>query len=197
MSTEDSISKTVAVAVPKLVQVLTSLTPEGRKRAIASALMIFGEVPLSKSPPEEDKKDPKNDSVSSDGVSAKAIAWMKNNQITRQELEHVFSIDKDSIDVIAAKLLEKTKSKQTVQAYVLCGVANFLRTGEMGFSDANARSLCARVGCYDGKNHSGNIGSKKLGNLIGGTMESGWKITNPGLTEGAKLIKQLASQGAK
>ncbi|MEJ0089712.1 MAG: hypothetical protein WDM80_08225 [Limisphaerales bacterium] len=116
---------------------------------------------------------------------------MKKNQIIREELEHVFAIDKDSIDIIAARLPEKTKSKQTIQAYVLCGVAAFLRKGEMVFSDIDARALCEKVGCYDAKNHMTNIGAKRLGNLISGTKE-GWKITNPGLTEGAKIIKLLA-----
>ncbi|MEJ0089711.1 MAG: hypothetical protein WDM80_08220 [Limisphaerales bacterium] len=59
MSTEDSISKTVAVAVPKLVGILTPLAPEGRKRAIASAMMVFGETtPLQKTR-DDDNEDQK------------------------------------------------------------------------------------------------------------------------------------------
>jgi hypothetical protein len=194
MSAEDSISKTVAVAVPKLVGILTPLSTEGRQRAIASAMMIFGEATPLKTSKEEEKKDPKNDPASSDGISAKAVIWMKKNAITQEELEHVFAIDKDSIDVIAAKMPEKTNSKQTKQAYVICGVAIFLRSGEMGFSDADARALCDKVGCYDSNNHHTYI--KKFGNLISGSKATGWKITNPGLTEGAKLIKQLTSEAS-
>jgi len=84
---------------------------------------------------------------------------------------------------------EKTKAKQTVQAYVLCGIAAFLLTGEYGFTDIDARALCEKVGAFDLNNHATN--TKKFTNLITGSKDSGWKITNPGLSEGAKIIKKL------
>lgn len=187
MSTEDSILKSVAAATPKLVQLLTPLTPEGRKRAIASAMMIFGETaPSTYSSKETDRQEPL---AVGDGISHKAAAWMKKNNITREQLEHVFSIDKNAVDIIAAKMPGKGRAKQTVEVYVLCGVVTFLQSGELNFTDEYARSLCEKVGACDKANHAANI--KKFGNLITGSKGSGWKLTNPGLSEGANIIKQL------
>jgi hypothetical protein len=190
MSIEDSILKSVVAATPKLVQLLTPLTPEGRQRAIASAMMVFGETPSFKKTKEDD-----NDATTAgEGICPKAAVWMKKNVITREQLEHVFSIDKDAIDIIAAKMPGKGKAKQTVEVYVLCGVAIFLKTGEMSFTDECARKLCEKVGACDKTNHAANI--KKFGNLITGSKDSGWKITNPGLLAGSKIIKQLIPEAS-
>lgn len=194
MATEDSILKSVATATPKLVQLLTPLTPEGRQRAIASALMVFGE---SLSTPTQQKGkdldlDPDPRAAAGDGICQKAATWMKKNALSREQLEHVFSIDRDSIDVIASTMPQKTVAKQVVQAYVVCGMVAFLKTGELAFADKDARELCEKVGAYDPGNHA--TYTKKFGNLITGSKESGWKLTNPGLSEGVKIIKQLVPE---
>ncbi len=88
---------------------------------------------------------------------------MSKYSVTEAQLEHVFSIDADSVDVIAAKLPGKSKRQQTVQAYLLCGLKSYLRTGEVTFSDKEAREICDKVGCYDIANHSNYL--KAFGNL--------------------------------
>ncbi|TAL07037.1 MAG: hypothetical protein EPO07_00915 [Verrucomicrobia bacterium] len=193
MATEDQILKAVAGATPKLVQLLTSLTPEGRQRAIASALMVFGES-LPQGTRQKDKgEDMDTDTpATGEGICQKAAAWMKKNNLSREQLEHVFSIDRNSIDVIASKMPQKTVSKQVVQAYVICGVAAFLKAGELAFADKDARTLCEKVGAYDQANHA--TYTKRFGNLITGSKDSGWKLTNPGLSEGVKIIKELAPE---
>ncbi len=127
--------------------------------------------------------------VTEEGIATKACLWMKKYAITREQLDHVFSIEPDSIDVIAARMPATGKRQQTVQAYVICGLKAFLKTGEPAFTDAEGRELCDRVGCYDVANHSNY--RKAFGNLLSGSKESGWKLTNPGLSEAAKFVKQL------
>src|SRR5450759_3063026 len=120
MATEDQILKSVAAATPKLVQLLTPLTREGRQRAIASALMVFGES-LSSATRQKDKDADVvsgSHAAAGEGICQKAAAWMKKNALSREQLEHAFSIDRDSIDVIASQMPQKTVSKQVVQAYV-------------------------------------------------------------------------------
>jgi hypothetical protein len=194
MATEDQILKSVAAATPKLVQLLTPLTPEGRQRAIASALMVFGES-LSSATRQKDKDADVvsgSHAAAGEGICQKAAAWMKKNALSREQLEHAFSIDRDSIDVIASQMPQKTVSKQVVQAYVICGVAAFLKTGELAFTDKDARRLCEKVGAYDQANHA--TYTKKFANLITGSKEAGWKLTNPGLSEGVKIIKELVPE---
>src|SRR5690242_2949247 len=101
-SNPSSVSKAVLEAVPKLVEVLSPLSLEDRQRAISATMVLFGHsVPIATihSP----KAAAHVEQIpSEDGVSAKASLWMKKYGITRQQLDHVFSIEADSIDVIAA-----------------------------------------------------------------------------------------------
>jgi hypothetical protein len=179
--------KLVLEAVPKIVQVLAPLSPEERQRAIAAAMTLFGEpVPAQNTIL---KAHPEQHLASEGGISGKAVAWMKRNSITREQLDHIFSIDHDAIDVIASSMPGKSKRQQTSQAYVLCGLRSFLQTGELSFADKDARELCVNKGCYDSPNHSNHM--KAFGNLLSGSKDSGWKLTYPGLSEGAQIIKQL------
>jgi hypothetical protein len=187
---ENSI-KLVLEAIPKIVHVLTPLSSEERQRAISAAMLLFGETAPT---PSASLKTLKSEEHPPDegGISGKGLLWMKKNALTREQLEHVFSIDSDSIDVITSNLPGKSKRQQTVQAYVLCGLKSFLRTGETSFSDKEGRELCdKKVGCYDSPNHSNYM--KAFGNFLSGSKETGWKLTNPGLSEAAQIVKQLMS----
>ena len=119
---------------------------------------------------------------------------MRKNQISREQLDQIFSIDDNAFDVIAAKMPGKSKRQQTVEAYIICGVKAFLQTGEPNFTDKEGRQLCQKIGCYDRPNHYNYI--KAFGNRIGGSKDSGWKLTNPGLTDAAQLIKQIAGNNS-
>lgn len=191
MSEERSVSKLVVEAVPKLVHVLEPLSPDDRQRAIAATLVLFGqptptsrEIAAIKGGVTEVQHD------LGDDLSPKAVAWAKKNGVTRELLDHVFAIDADSVDVIAGSMPDTGKRKQTVQAYILCGLASFLKSGDVAFADNDARALCNKVGCYDIANHGAYI--KGFSNLIHGSKGAGWKLTNPGLIEAAQIIKRLA-----
>jgi hypothetical protein len=175
--------KLVLEAVPKIVEVLAPLSSEERQKVIAAAMLLFGE-PAPKMPSKELPL------VATDGISGKALAWMKKNSITREQLDHVFCIENDSIDVIASKMPAFGKRQQTVQAYIVCGLKSFLKTGEPTFSDDEGRELCSKVGCYDVANHSNY--RKAFGNFVSGSKDAGWRLSNPGLSEGAQIVKQLA-----
>src|SRR5437764_1070785 len=105
MSEEKSITKNVVAAVPKLVQVLEPLSPDERHRAISAAMILFGQSAPTQSTAQYGGHSGDSHEVG-DGICAKAANWMKKNAITREQLDHVFSIESDSIDVIAARLPE-------------------------------------------------------------------------------------------
>ena len=191
MSDEKSTTKNVVAAVPKLVQLLEPLSPDERNRAISAAMIVFGQSAPSQSATQHGGHSGESHEVG-EGICAKAASWMKKNAITREQLDHVFMIEADSIDVTAARMPESGKKKQTLQAYVLCGVKSFLRTGDTTFNDAEARKLCSTVGCYDSPNHANY--TTAFGNLITGSKDAGWKLTNPGLSSGAQIIKQLTPE---
>src|SRR5688572_11833212 len=118
----------------------------------------------------------------------KAVPWLRKNAISREQLDHIFMIGDESIDVIAA-MPGKGKRQQTIQAYVICGLRSFLGSGDAAFSDKQARDLCVKTGCYDSPNHATYM--KDFGNWISGRKDSGWRLTNPGLNEAARLVKLL------
>lgn len=124
-----------------------------------------------------------------EGVSDRASIWMRQNQISREQLDQIFSIEMNPVELIAPSLPGDSKRKQAVQAYIMCGMCSFIRSGELTFTDANARALCERIGCFDSGNHTNVI--RAFGNLITGSKDAGWRLTNPGLSEAAKIIKQL------
>jgi hypothetical protein len=177
-------------AVPKLVDLLVGLNSEERKRAISAAMTLLGDSPVATSTAGASMpRGGREYAEAGDGISAKAVAWMTKSQITREQLEHVFSIDEKSIDVIAHKMPGDSKRKQTAEAYVIAGLMAYIQTGDLQFTDDAARDVCRKVACYDQANHANYM--KAFANWIGGNKNS-WKLSNPGLTKAAEIVKTIA-----
>ncbi len=183
-------SGTAVEALPKLVQLLANLPAAERDKAISAAKILLGDSQRSLSNAGDEHSGGNINGTSIDGLSAKAAHWVRKNGLNRDQLDQVFSLDDNTFDVIAAKMPGKSKRQQTVEAYILCGLKSFLQTGEPNFTDKDGRQLCQKVGCYDRPNHYNYI--RAFGNRIGGSKDTGWKLTNPGLTEAAQIVKQLA-----
>jgi hypothetical protein len=105
-----------------------------------------------------------------------------------EQLEHSFLIKNGSAEIIA-QIPGGSNREKVRNAYVLVGIANFLRTGDQKFDDTDARSLCERFGIYDSTNHSKYM---KGGNEFTGSREKGWTLTMPGLKVGANLVKEAS-----
>lgn len=125
------------------------------------------------------------------GISPRAATWLRQNGITTDQLETVFDIADGGAGLIA-ELQGKSSKENTLNAYVLYGIAKFLPSGDVSFDDKAARALCVSLGCYNSANHAVYMNAK--GNLFTGSKDKGWKLTAPGLKRGAELIKTL-SQG--
>lgn len=189
MTTESTDPAATAGIVVQLVQLLTPLSTADRQRAIAAAMIVLDEpTPVQMRTRKDASEHPSQDSDNE--IHPKGTQWMTKNGITRAQLDHVFSIDASSMDVIASKLPGKSKRQQTVDAYVLCGLKSYLSTAEMTFADKDARDICNKVGCYDSANHSNYM--KAFGNLVAGSKDGGWKLTNPGLAHAASVVKEAA-----
>src|SRR5204862_56771 len=112
------------------------------------------------------------------GISEKATAWIRKNGIDTDALEQTFHIDGGKVELIGESI-GNSKRQQTVNTYLLTGIAAYLATGSPEFSDDDARNYCQHFGCYDSPNHSNYV--KAFGNRITGSKASGWKLTAPGL----------------
>lgn len=186
-----------------IVEALTPLDSVERQRVIQAALTLLGDSFI---PPRETLGESTrgnaggraggNGSSSGneeqiDGISNQARIWIKKNSISKEQLDEVFHIADGAVTVIASEIPGKKSGQKCVNAYVLQGISTFLLSGESSFDDKSARALCERAGFYDFTNHAKYVATK--GNLFTGSKQAGWKMTNPGLKQGADLIKQLTN----
>jgi hypothetical protein len=124
--------------------------------------------------------------------NGKARTWMSRNKVTAEEIAHVFHVDGETVDVIVDTVPGKNQKAQAINAYMLTGIAEFLKTGESKFTDKAARETCKKLGCYAETNHSTHM--KKPGNVLSGSKENGWTVTGPGMKTAAELIKGFTAE---
>jgi hypothetical protein len=175
-------NKTLSQVVGKIVEELESLSSDERKRAVQAAMTILGEEAIKSSQAADESIE------GAEKIHVRARTWMKQNEITVDQLQQVFLMDGEVI----ASIPGDNKKDQVRNAYILTGVARFLFAGEQKFDDAPAKALCESRGLYDSTNHSK---STKSGSDFTGSKQNGWTITQPGLKAGALLIKSIANQG--
>src|SRR5438067_1583334 len=102
-------------ALPKLVELLAELPALEREKAICAAKILLGDVPSSTTAQTQQQSHVQTDGESNDGVAAKAVHWMRKNNLSRVQLDQVFSIEDNTFDVIAAKMPGKSKRLQTME----------------------------------------------------------------------------------
>jgi hypothetical protein len=176
----------------ELYKLLEPHEPDVRERAIRAAMVMLGGnlqvtapyKPLSPEVPEEDHDGPP--------LASKVKTWMRSHGITREQLSEVFHLDSAACEVLPSESPGKNGKEKTINAYVLTGVSAFLQTGETKFDDKTARDVCKTMGCFNEGNHAYYL--KGRGNVLGGSKDSGWTLTGPGLKLGAELIRNLAGE---
>ena len=177
----------------ELYKLLEPQEPDVRERAIRAVMVMLGTssqaAPDGRLSPELPEGDPFGPPLTS-----KAKSWMRANSITHEQLGHVFHLEGGAPEVLPSEAPGKNGKEKTINAYVLTGIAAFLQTGEARFDDRTARDVCRAMGCFNEGNHAYYLKGK--GNVLGGTKDSGWMLTGPGLKLGAELIKGLASDKA-
>lgn len=179
-------------ALAQIIDTLTPLETEVRQRTLAAAQAYFApaQPALQSAPPSHSAPQQQTIEVNS-AISAKAEIWMKQNNVSDEDLERVFHTSKDDAEFIASSVPGKSKKDQTFNAYILLGISKLISTGNPFFEDKEARELCVKQGCYDSANHATYFKDKS--NELAGTKEKGWTVTAPGLKSGALLVKELAS----
>ena len=185
-------SKNIAAVVTKMVNELGGLkSDEERERAFAGARAVLGmagaATPASsavvrQSAPESSS----HDGATIDGIAGPGMTWVKRSGLSQGDIEKYFHIDDGKVTLIA-EAIGKGKREQSINTYLLTGVAALLETGKAEFTDQTARANCTQLGCYDSPNHSGTL--SQFGNRITGSKAAGWKLTAPGLSTAAAILK--------
>jgi len=172
----------------KLIEILGPLSPEDRARIIRAAMVLLGDPEIKTSP--EKESGPKFQIDDAAQLPPRAQLWMKHNNISEEQLQEVFHVGGEDIDIIAAHIPGKSKKEQTFNAYLLSGIKELLSAGNAVFQDKSARSLCESAGCFDAANHATYL--KDRGNEFSGSKDKGWSLTAPGLKRAAEIVKELA-----
>jgi hypothetical protein len=177
----------VADVATKIVTLLTPLNSEERQRAVQAALTLVGESPAVLK--EATGSDVEKNEAQETGIAPRAKTWMRQHGLEMMSLQQVFHLEGGNVEVIASKIPGKSDKEKTLNAYVIEGVRCLLASGEPGFDDKSARTLCKTHGCYNDANHAVYLRDK--GNRLTGSKEKGWKLTAPGLAHAASLITEM------
>jgi hypothetical protein len=184
-------SKTIAAVVTKMVGDLSGLkTDEERERAFAGARAVLG-MAATAAPPASGSghAGPSNGGDNFPGVSNAGAAWIKRNGLVSEYLDQYFHIEDGKVTLIG-DAIGSGKREQSINTYLLTGVAALLETGKADFTDKAARDYCMQLGCYDSPNHSNTL--SQFGNRLTGSKKVGWKLTAPGLSAAAAILKPKA-----
>jgi hypothetical protein len=176
--------KPLTQAVANIVHELENFSSEDRHRIVHASMTLLGEAP-TRFVLEGEDAEPRQDQ--SEGVSAKARNWMKQQGLTLEQISQVFHFGDEGAEIIAP-VPGAYKKEQVRNAYVLCGIGRLLTTGETRFDDKFARSVCESGGFFDSTNHMKYM----KGSEFTGSREKGWVLTAPGLKLGASLVAQLS-----
>jgi hypothetical protein len=182
--------------VNMVVAALEPFSSDERKRIIKASLTVLEEEVVEATPPPATPPATPFEQapvVGAENIHPTAQRWMKTYNVTRDELDQVFHIEKGSTTVLSIELPGSNKRANTHSTYVLAGIASLIATGESNVDDKVARELCENLGCYDSNNHA--VTMKEIGNVLNGSKAAGYKLTAPGLKEGASLVKKIAGTG--
>jgi hypothetical protein len=180
--------------VTGLYDLLEPADPAERKKAIKAAMTMLGDdASVADQKPEKRAAGAADDDDNGDGSEypVKARQWMGKYNVTEEHINNVLHVENGSAEVVAHEAPGSSGKQKTINAYVLTGISQLFATGEAKFDDKSARAVCKSMGCLDESNHAYNLKGK--GNLIGGSKDSGWTLTGPGLKSGAELVKGLSS----
>ena len=187
-------SNKIAGVVTKLVSALEGLeNADERRRAIQAALTVCGDPALRVAGASADTATSGGADANPTEIHAAGLAWMKRSGLALQDIQQVIHIDDSSASLLSA--VGEGKRVQTINTYLLTGVASLLSKGKAEFTDESARKNCETLGCYDMANHGVTL--KKLGNKLTGSKKAGWKLTAPGLAAAAALLKPSTSKEAE
>ena len=181
--------------VNRVVEALEPFSSDERKRIIKATLTVLeDEVALDAPKASASPAAPETHTLGLENIHQTALRWMKTFNVSREELDQVFQIESGSASVLSVELPGANKRANTQHAYVLAGIASLIATGDGNVDDKSARALCETLGCYDSNNHSATM--KDIGSVLNGSKNAGYKLTAPGLKEGASLVKRIAGVGA-
>lgn len=188
-------------AITKVLAAMEPLTPDARDRVAKwiNAKLGMTTFGASKSGAQTegshkstaDRRSHANVETDSD-LPPKALLWMRQYSVGEEDLAEVFHLAGEETAVLVTEMPGSNERERVMNAYMLSGIAELLKTGSPNFPDQTARDLCISAGCYDRTNHAKRVKGKEM---VGSTSK-GWTLTAPGLKKAAATIKAMGTQSA-
>jgi hypothetical protein len=116
--------------------------------------------------------------------------FCKQYDVTRDQLAQVYHFEDDECGIIVKSLGVTPKAKKQGRLGLLIGVQSLYSTGKPLVLKDNLIEACKSYDGYDASNFAANMKSHK--NLFV-AHDQDWKLTQPGLGEAAKLIRELGT----
>jgi hypothetical protein len=179
--------KSVTEIVTTIVDELTPLASEERRRVIQASLTLLGEAPIIANDLGS-RQQHQGDDISD--LPGRAHTWMKQAGLSPEQIHQVFQLSSDGAEIIRHDIPGRSNREKTRNAYILLGIARLLSSGEAKFDDKAARALCESSGFFDGTNHMKYMKVKEFT----GSKDKGWTLTTPGLRHGATLVAELSKR---
>lgn len=184
----------------KIYSLLESLDSADRRKCISAAMVLLDEDVLNLGPSRSVATigQPVIQNTAVDWVEGdrafgeKANRWMLQYKITRSQLDQIFHIDDNRVELIIDAVPGQSKREKTVNCYLLVGIRNYLQADEPKFADREALEFCHMTQCYDKNNHTAN--RQSLSNRVSGDRTTAFTLTVPGLRDAANLIKEIVTQ---
>lgn len=182
-------AKSITDATVKIHAILEPLESDERQRVMNAALILLGDQPTGAHTTASNGgvSQGEDETPQTGDLPLAAARWVKKHGLTIDTLENHFHFDDGAVAPIELPGDGKAKREKTINTYLMQGVASLLQSGSAAFEDAVARERCNEFGCYDAPNHGRYL--KQFGNLITGSKSNGWKLTAPGLSAAASLLK--------
>jgi hypothetical protein len=126
------------------------------------------------------------------GISPGGQKWMTRNSLTANDLSSIFSIGGEEIDLVARKVPGESKSKRMRSVFLLKGLAAYLATGAARFAHTDVKETCLHYDAFDAANFAQNF--RGMISEVSGSKDTGYTLTQRGLTAAAEIVKQLVQK---
>ena len=133
--------------------------------------------------------EPSSDDV--EGINAVALKWMKRSNLSSKDLQKLFSLGIDEIDLVAKSVPGSSKRERMRNVLLLKGIAAYLSSGTPRITYEQLKEAALHYNAYDSANFAAAL--RSFAPDVGGTKESGYTLTARGLTTATSLVKDMVA----
>jgi hypothetical protein len=124
-----------------------------------------------------------------EGINAVALKWMRRSNLNPKNLQKLFSLGIDEIDLVAKSVPGNSKRERMRHVLLLKAIAAYLGTGAARVTYEQLKEAALHYSAYDATNFAAHI--RSFAPDVGGTKESGYTLTARGLTAATDLIREM------